>query len=42
MNLNEVADDIIGQLDDYVIKTGLDPIEIEDIHEGFEFVSSKF
>lgn len=37
-DLNGIVDEIIEDLDNFMIQTGLDPTELEEIHEGFEFV----
>lgn len=34
-----MVDEIIEDLDNFMIQAGLDPTELEEIHEGFEFVS---
>lgn len=38
-DLNGIVDDLIEDLDNFLIQAGLDPTELEEIHEGFEFVS---
>lgn len=40
-DLNSIVDDIFEQVDNYMIQAGLDPTELEEVHEGFEFVSFK-
>lgn len=37
-DLNSIVDDIFEQVDNYMIQHGLDPTELEEVHEGFEFV----
>lgn len=37
-DLNSIVDEIIEDLDNFMIQTGLDPTELDEIHEGFEFV----
>lgn len=37
-DLNSIVDDIFKQVDDFMVQAGLDPTELEEIHEGFEYV----
>lgn len=38
-DLNSIVDDILEQVDNFMVQAGLDPTELEEVHEGFEFVS---
>lgn len=37
-DLNGIVDELVEELDDFMIQAGLDPTELDEIHEGFEFV----
>lgn len=39
LDLNAIVDDVIEQIDAYLIDAGLDPAKLTDIHEEFDYVS---
>lgn len=41
-DVNEYVDKLFAEIDAYIIQAGLDPADLEDIHEEFDYVSSTY